>query len=58
MKSAVERYKYMDRKSSEENWNHDFGTMIMDVFDRAVKNGEINKTVKELIEEIEIEFNK
>lgn len=57
-KSAIEKYNYMDEKSSEEEWNHDFGTMIIDVFERAVINGEINKTVKQLINEIEIEFNK
>lgn len=57
-KSAIEKYEYMDETSSKEEWNHDFGTMIIDVFERAVRNGEINKTVKQLIDEIEIEFNK
>jgi hypothetical protein len=57
-KSAIERYNYMDEKSSKEEWNHDFGTMIIDVFERAIRSGQINKTVKELIDEIEIEFNK
>ena len=57
-KSAVEKYNYMDKKSSEENWNHDFGTMIIDVFERAIRNGEVNKTVKKSVDEIEIEFNK
>ena len=56
-KSAVEKYNYMDETSSKENWNHDFGTIILDVFERAVRKGEVNKTVKELINEIEIEFN-
>lgn len=57
-KSAVERYNYMDETSSKEEWNHDFGTIIIDVFERAVRNEEANKTVKKLIDEIEIEFNK
>lgn len=57
-KSAVERYNYMDQKSSDEEWNDDFGTIIIEVFERAVRNGEISKTVKKLIDEIEIEFNK
>ncbi len=57
-KSAVEKYNYMDEKSSEEEWNHDFGTIIIDVFERAIRNGETNKTVKKLIDEIEVEFNK
>lgn len=51
-KSAIERFKYMDKISSKEHWNHDFGTMILDVFDHAVRNGEVNKTVKGLIDEI------
>ena len=57
-KSAIEKYNYMDEISSKENWNHDFGTTILDVFERAVKNGEVNKTVKKLIDEIEIELYK
>jgi hypothetical protein len=57
-KSAVERYNYMDKTSSEENWNHDFGTMIIDVFEKAIRNGEVGKTVKQLIDELEVEFNK
>ena len=52
-KSAVERYKDMDKKSSEEEWNDDFGIIVIEVFERAINNGELNKTVKELINEIE-----
>lgn len=40
-KSAVERYNYMDQKSSDEEWNDDFGTIIIEVFEKAVRNGEI-----------------
>lgn len=57
-KSVVEKYNYMDEKSSREEWNHDFGTLIIDVFERAIRNGELNKTIKKLIDEIEVEFNK
>jgi hypothetical protein len=57
-KSAIERYSRMDETSSKEDWNHDFGTMIIDAFERAIRNGEINKTVKQLIDELEVEFNK
>jgi len=57
-KSAIEKYDYMDKKSSEEEWNDGFGNIIIDVFERAVRNGELRKTVKQLIDEIEIEFNK
>lgn len=57
-KSAVERYNLMDKTSSEEDWNHDFGTMIIDVFERAIRNGEVNKTVKQLIDELEVDFYK
>lgn len=57
-KSAIERYNWMDETSSKENWNHDFGTIIIDVFERAIRNGETNKTVVKLIDEIEIEFFK
>lgn len=52
-KSAMERYHYMDKKSSEEEWNDDFGTIILEVFEKAINNGELNKTVGELIDEIE-----
>jgi hypothetical protein len=52
-KSAAERYKDMDKKSSEEEWNDDFGIIVIEVFERAINNGELNKTVKELINEIE-----
>jgi hypothetical protein len=55
-KSAVERYNDMDRKSSEEEWNDDFGLMIIDVFEKAVNSGELTKTVKELVDEIETRF--
>lgn len=57
-KSAIERYNLMDETSSKEEWNHDFGTMIIDVFERAIRNGEISKTVKQLIDELEVEFYK
>ena len=57
-KSAVERYNYMDEKSSKEEWNDGFGLIVLEVFERAINNGEVNKTVKKLIDEIEIEFNK
>lgn len=53
-KSAVERYKHMDEKSSKEEWNDDFGIIVIEVFERAIKNGELNKTVEELVDEIEI----
>ena len=56
-KSAVQRYKNMDEKSSKEEWNDDFGLIILNVFEKAINNGELNKTVKELIDEIEIQFN-
>jgi len=57
-KSVVERYNYMDEKSSKEEWNDGFGLIVLEVFERAINNGEVNKTVKKLIDEIEIEFNK
>lgn len=57
-KSVIEKYEYMDKISSEEEWNHDFGTIIINVFERAVRNRETNKTVSQLINEIEIEFKK
>lgn len=57
-KSVIERYNQMDETSSKEDWNHDFGTMIIDVFERAVRNGETSKTVKQLIDDLETEFNK
>lgn len=57
-KSAVERYNDMDKKSSEEEWNDDFGGIVLEVFERALNEGKLNKTVKELIDEIETEFNR
>lgn len=57
-KSAIERYNYMDKKSSKEEWNDGFGLIVLEVFERAIRNGQIQKTVKQLIDEIEIEFNK
>ncbi len=57
-KSAIEKYEFMDEISSKEKWNHDFGTIILDVFEKAIRSGQIKKTVKQLIEEIEVEFNK
>jgi hypothetical protein len=56
-KSAVERYKDMDEESSLAGWNDDFGLMILDAFEKAVNDGELNKTVKDLIDELEIRFN-
>ena len=52
-KSAVERYRDLDTKSSNEDWNDDFGIVIIDVFESAINNGELNKTVEELVYEIE-----
>lgn len=52
-KSAVERYNNMDEKSSKEEWNDDFGLIVIEVFERAIENNELNKTVEELIDEIE-----
>ncbi len=57
-KSAAERYYDMDEKSSRGGWNDDFGLIILDVFEEAINNGELNKTVEELIDEIEIRFNR
>lgn len=57
-KSAIERYKLMDETSSGEYWNDDFGRMIILAFERAIENGEVKKTVEELIDELEVEFNK
>lgn len=57
-KSAIERYKLMDETSSKEYWNDDFGRMIILAFERAIENGEVKKTVEELIDELEVEFNK
>jgi hypothetical protein len=53
-KSAVERYNDMDKKSSEERWNDDFGIIVLEVFERAIKEGKLNKTVKTLVDEIGI----
>lgn len=55
-KLAIERYNDMDQKSSEGGWNDDFGLIIIDVFEKAVNSGEITKTVKELVDEIETRF--
>ena len=55
-KSAIERYNQMDKKSSEEEWNDDFGTMVLEVLEKAVMNGELTKTVEDLVDEIEIRF--
>ncbi len=52
-KSAIERYNDMDEKSSEEDWNDDFGLIVIEVFEAAVRNRQLNKTVKKLIDEIE-----
>jgi hypothetical protein len=52
-KSAIERYNDMDEKSSEEEWNDDFGLIVIEVFETAVRQGQLNKTVRKLIAEIE-----
>ena len=55
-KSAIERYNQMDKKSSEEEWNDDFGIMVLEVLEKAVRNGELTKTVADLVDDIEIRF--
>lgn len=50
------RYNFMDKKSSEEEWNDDFGIIVLEVFEKAVNNGEFTKTVEDLVYEIEIRF--
>ena len=55
-KSAIERYNHMDEKSSEEEWNDDFGIMVLEVLEKAVMNGELTKTVEDLVDDIEIRF--
>ena len=55
-KTAIERYNQMDKKSSEEEWNDDFGTMVLEVLEKALRNGELTKTVEDLVDEIEIRF--
>ena len=55
-KSVIERYNHMDIKSSEEEWNDDFGTMVLEVLEKAVMNGELTKTVEDLVDDIEIRF--
>jgi hypothetical protein len=57
-KSSVERYNDMDEKSSKGGWNDDFGLIVIEVFERAINDGKLNKTVKKLIDEIEIRFNR
>ena len=36
--------------------NDDFGTLVLEVFEKAVNNGELSKTVEDLVDEIEIRF--
>ena len=55
-KTAIERYNQMDKKSSEEEWNDDFGTMVLEVLEKAIMNGELTKTVEDLVDDIEIRF--
>ena len=55
-KSAIVRYNHMDKKSSEEEWNDDFGIMVLEVLEKAVRNGELTKTVADLVDDIEIRF--
>ncbi len=57
-KSAAERYNEMNEKSSKAGWNDDFGLIVLDVFERAINEGKLNKTVKTLVDEIEEEFRK
>lgn len=56
--AAIKRYNEMDKKSSEEEWNDDFGLIILGVFEKAIKNRELNKTVGQLINEIEREVTR
>jgi hypothetical protein len=56
-KSAAERYNEMDEKSSKAGWNDDFGIIVIEVFERAINEGKLNKTVKTLVDEIEKEFS-
>ena len=55
-KSAIDLYNSMDKKSSEEEWNDDFGIMVLEVLEKALWNGELTKTVEDLVDEIEIRF--
>jgi len=55
-KTVIERYNQMDIKSSEEEWNDDIGTMVLEVLEKALRNGELTKTVEDLVDEIEIRF--
>lgn len=55
-KTAIDRYNNMDKKSSEEEWNDDFGTMVLEVLENAVRNGELTKTVEDLVYDIETRF--
>jgi len=57
-KSSAEKYNDMDEKSSKGEWNDDFGLIVIDVFERAINDGKLNKTVGELIDEIETEFKR
>jgi hypothetical protein len=56
-KSAAERYYDMDEKSSKGEWNDDFGCIVIEVFENAIDEGKLNKTVKTLINEIERRFS-
>ncbi len=56
--STKEKFYLMDKVSSEENWNHDFGTMIIDVFEKAIREGGARKTVKRLVDDLEYKFYK
>ena len=55
-KTAIDRYNNMDKKSSEEEWNDDFGTMVLEVLENAVRKGELTKTVEDGVDENEIRF--
>lgn len=55
-KSLIERWDYMDEKSSEEMWNDDFTDTLLDTFKNALRNNEGRKTVEDLLEELEIKF--
>lgn len=56
-KSLIERWSYMDEKSSEEMWNDGFTDLLLDVFKGALRANEGKKTVEDLLNEIEVKFN-
>ena len=50
-KTAAERYHDMGE------WDDDFESLVIEVFEKAVDDGKLNKKVKTLIDEIETRFN-